>query len=121
MTTQPPEDSGLAVAVGRLEEGQKHVMDALKEIKGMITGALEQIAEERRQRTELEREHAVTRRDVDDIQRWRQEAEPKLNEAHSAAEQAKAQTARKPPWTAIGALIVAIASGTIALLKDLIA
>lgn len=62
----------LAVAMGRLEEGQAHVLEALREMKPLV------------------QQVPVIRREVDELQDWRKTAE-----------------ARKPPWTAIAAVVLA--------------
>lgn len=74
MTTPKPEDplATLAVAIGRLEEGQKYLLDGFKEIKDNV------------------RDVPVIRRDVNELLEWRKAAE-----------------GRKPPWTAIAAVIIA--------------
>lgn len=73
----------LAVAIGRLEEGQGHVLQEVTRMSHKLDRAL----------TEVEKvkvDQAVNRRDIDEIQAWRKTAE-----------------ARKPPWTAIAALVIA--------------
>lgn len=76
----------LAVAIGRLEEGQKHLAETVGGMDRKLDAALTDLAA-------LRSDHAVTRRDVDELQDWRKSAE-----------------ARKPPWTAIAAVAIAAAS-----------
>ncbi len=73
-----PEDplTTLAVAIGRLEEGQKHLMEGFKDVSESV------------------RDVPVIRRDVNDLLEWRNEWR-------------KASEARKPPWTAIAAVVIA--------------
>lgn len=78
----PPEsvadNTGIAVAVGRLEVGMQHALEGINEIKTTVTdvqsrvGVVETIAA-----TTVTRVNAI-----------------------------EGQTARKPPWTAIGAFMV---------------
>jgi peptidoglycan hydrolase CwlO-like protein len=76
----------LAVAIGRLEEGQKHLTETVGGMDKKLDAALADLSE-------LKSDQAVTRRDVDELQDWRKSAE-----------------ARKPPWTAIAAVTVAAAT-----------
>jgi len=59
VTAPKPEDpfTTLAVAIGRLEEGQKYLLDEFKEIKDSV------------------RDVPVIRRDVNDLIKWRETAE----------------------------------------------
>lgn len=74
----------LAVAIGRLEEGQKNILGGIDRIEGNVTEALARVGR-------VEQEHAVTQREVADLRA-----------------DVTASAARKPPWTAIAAVALAI-------------
>jgi hypothetical protein len=92
--SEEPTYTDLAVAVGRLEEGQKHVLSGVDELKTIVHAAIEGV-------TEIRQDRALDRKDINDLQEWRSTAERDTREAKQAAE------ARKPPWTAIAAVVLA--------------
>lgn len=91
--SEEPTYTDLAVAVGRLEEGQKHVLSGVDELKTIVRSAIEGLAE-------IRQDQAVDRRDIDELQEWRTTAERTARETKAAAE------AKKPPWTAIAAVAI---------------
>ena len=78
--------TSLAVAIGRLEVSLQHVSETVGNMDKKLDQALTDVAQ-------VKQDQAVTRRDVDDLQDWREKA-----------------AARKPPWTAIGATLIAAAA-----------
>jgi hypothetical protein len=78
-----PTYTDLAVAIGRLEEGQKSVLSGIERIEGNVTEALTRVGK-------VEQAHAVTQREVADLRA-----------------DVVAAAAHRPPWTAIAAVCLA--------------
>ena len=72
----------LAVAIGRLEEGQKNILSGIDRIESDVTNALARVGK-------VEMEHAVTQKEVSDLRA-----------------EVVASSGRKPPWTAIVAVCI---------------
>ena len=87
MTENSASDStvSLAVELGRVQEGQAHILDAIKGLREDFKTAAQTIGNHSERITRVE---------------GRQDAFEKIVEEANR---------RKPPWTAIGALVVAIA------------
>lgn len=92
--TAEPTYTDLAVAIGRLEEGQKNVLEGVTRIELLSREALDRVGVvEQRQALTDQRLSSV----IDDA---------KVAAATADADR-RAVAAHKPPWTAIGALALA--------------
>ena len=92
--TAEPTYTDLAVAIGRLEEGQKNVLDGVNRIELISKEALDRVGI-------VEQRQALT------DQRLNASIEDQKAAASTAEADRRAASARKPPWTAIAALLVA--------------